>query len=255
VKIVIDAGHGPETPGKRSPDGSLWEYQFNSAVARFLADELLHGYEGVEILFTHADDRDVPLKERTDRANAWGADLFVSIHANAYGDGGWNEAKGIETYVYTTRPAAALKLAEAVHRNLIRATGRPDRGVKTANFHVLRETKMPAILVECGFMTNRQEVAFLKCDEYRRKCATAIAGGIAEVYQLKRKSAVTNPPAADELPKITGSARVLVNGQDIGMGYLIDGRTYVPLRAIGDALGLQVEWDQSTKTASLKGGK
>ena len=186
MRIVIDAGHGPETPGKRSPDGSLREYQFNSAVARYVEEALLH-YEGVEILFTHDDNRDVPLKERTDRANACNADLFVSIHANAAGDGGWNSAQGIETYVYTTRPPAAVTLANAVQRNLIRMTGRPDRGVKSANFHVLRETKMPAILVECGFMTNREECELLKSDAYRRKCAEAIVAGIVETYGLKRK--------------------------------------------------------------------
>ena len=188
MKIVIDAGHGPETPGKRSPDGSLREYQFNSVVARYVADALLRDYEKVEILMTHDDSRDVPLKERTDRANVWKADVFVSIHANAAGDGvTWNSAQGIETYVYTSRPPDAVALANAVQRHLIRATGRPDRGVKSANFHVLRETKMTAILVECGFMTNRQECELLKSDEYRRKCASAIVAGIVETYGLKRK--------------------------------------------------------------------
>jgi len=205
MKIVIDAGHGPETPGKRSPDGSLREYQFNSVVARYVADDLLHGYEGVEILMTHSDARDVPLKERTDKANAWKADLFVSIHANAAGEG-WGSAQGIETYVYTTRPAAALKLAEAVHRNLIRATGRPDRGVKTANFHVLRETKMPAILVECGFMTNREECELLKSDAYRRKCAEAIVAGIVETYGLRPKQPA-QPSATDEVSAWAREAR------------------------------------------------
>lgn len=196
MRIVIDAGHGPETPGKRSPDGSLREYQFNSAVARYVADELLHGYEGVEILMTHADDRDVPLKERTDKANAWKADLFVSIHANAYGDG-WNSAQGIETFVYETRPPAAVALANAVQRQLIRATGRPDRGVKSANFHVLRETRMTAILVECGFMTNREECELLKSDSYRRKCAEAIVAGIVETYGLKPKQTGQTQPSDD----------------------------------------------------------
>jgi len=206
MRIAIDAGHGPETPGKRSPDGSLREYQFNSTVARYVADTLLHGYEGVEILMTHADDRDVPLKERTDRANAWGANLFVSIHANAAGEG-WSSAQGIETFVYTTRPAAALKLAEAVHRNLIRMTGRPDRGVKSANFHVLRETKMTAILVECGFMTHREECELLKSDTYRRKCAEAIVAGIVETYGLKPKRPVQDDPAPDEVSSWARAAR------------------------------------------------
>src|SRR5690606_11830869 len=131
-------------------------------------------------------DRDVPLKERTDRANAWKADLFVSIHANAAGDG-WSSAQGIETYVYVSRPAPAVALANAVQRQLVRATGRPDRGVKSANFHVLRETKMTAILVECGFMTNREECELLKSDAYRRKCAEAIVAGIVETHGLRKK--------------------------------------------------------------------
>src|SRR5690606_26580965 len=104
----------------------------------------------------------VLLKERTDKANAWKADLFVSIHANAAGDGGWNSAQGIETFVYKTRPPAAVDLANAVQRNLVHMTGRPDRGVKSKDLHVLRETRMTAILVECGFMTNREEVELLK---------------------------------------------------------------------------------------------
>jgi len=197
MRIVIDAGHGPETAGKCSPDGSLREYHFNSAVARYVADKLFSGYEGVEILMTHDDSRDVPLKERTDKANAWKADLFVSIHANAYGDGGWNSAQGIETFVHETRPPAAVALANAVQRQLIRATGRPDRGVKSANFHVLRETKMTAILVECGFMTNREEAELLKSDAYRRKCAEAIVAGIVETYGLRPKRPVQTPPSDD----------------------------------------------------------
>ncbi|MDT9725081.1 N-acetylmuramoyl-L-alanine amidase [Xylanibacillus composti] len=186
MKIAIDAGHGPDTPGKRTPDGAMREFQFNQAVARYLR-EALAKYEAVETKFTHADDgsRDVPLKERTDAANAWGADAFVSIHANAFGDGSWNAVMGIETYVYTTRPKDSVELATAVHQSLIRQTGRPDRGVKAANFHVLRETAMTAILVECEFMTCKESAALLQQDSYRRLCAKAIADGLASRYSLQ----------------------------------------------------------------------
>jgi N-acetylmuramoyl-L-alanine amidase len=187
VKIAIDAGHGPETPGKRSPDGTLREYHFNAPTARYVADMLLHDYEGVEILLTFEDSRDVPLKERTDKANAWGAELLISIHANA-ADEGWSSAEGIETFVYLTRPAPAVALANAVQRRLIRATSLTDRGVKSDNLHMVRESRATAILVECGFMTNRQEAELLKTDVYRRKCAAAIVAGIAETYGLKRKA-------------------------------------------------------------------
>lgn len=204
MKFVIEGGHGPDTPGKRTPDGSMREFHFNSAVARYVRDGLMQ-YEGVEVLFTHADDRDVPLKERTDKANAWKADAFFSIHANAFGSD-WNDANGIETFVYTSRPAAAVKLAEAVQRTLIRATGRRDRGVKAGDLHVLRETKMPAILIECGFMTNRQEAELLKSDQYRRKCAAAIVQGIAEVYGLKKAGAA---PSASGTP-IAGKSQATI---------------------------------------------
>ncbi|QUO43472.1 N-acetylmuramoyl-L-alanine amidase [Brevibacillus composti] len=187
LKIAIDGGHGPDTPGKRCPDDSMREFHFNSVVARYVRDELMQ-YNGVQTIFTHADDgsRDVPLKERTDKANAWGADLLVSIHANAAGDD-WSDAQGIETFVYKTRPADAVKLAEAVQKHLIAATGLKNRGVKADDLHMLRETKMTAILVECGFMTNRTEAELLKSDQYRRKCAKAIVAGIAEVYGLQKK--------------------------------------------------------------------
>lgn len=185
MNIAIDAGHGPQTAGKQSPDGSLREFQFNHAAAGYVR-ELLQQYVQVQTRMMHAEDgsRDVPLKERTDAANRWRADLYISIHANASGSS-WSSAEGIETYVYTSPSSASLRLAEAVQRQLVNRTGRRDRGVKRANFHVLRETAMPAILVECGFMTHPEEVRLLQADSYRRLCAQAIAAGVAEVYGLK----------------------------------------------------------------------
>jgi N-acetylmuramoyl-L-alanine amidase len=195
--IVIDAGHGPNTPGKRTPDGSMKEYEFNSAVANHLRNELAQ-YENVRVHFTHSDREDVPLKRRTDEANRLCADLFVSIHANAAG-ANWSSAEGIETFVYKTRPREAVALAEKVQAQLIASTGRKNRGVKTADFHVLRETKMTAILVECGFMTHREEAVLLKSDDYRRKVACAIARAIAEQYGLKRKVEPATPKEAVKL--------------------------------------------------------
>lgn len=201
MRVVLDAGHGPDTAGKRTPDGTLREFHFNVPVAQYAAD-LLKQYEEVEVMFTHEQGSDVPLSTRTNKANAWGADLFVSIHANAAGDGGWSSARGIETYVHTNRPAAAVALANAVQRQLIKATNLADRGVKSANFQVLRETKMTAVLVECGFMTNREEAALLKSDGFRKVCAAAIVAGIEETYGLKLKV----QPTAE---KPTGPADIL----------------------------------------------
>jgi N-acetylmuramoyl-L-alanine amidase len=185
LKIVLDAGHGPDTPGKRTPDG-MREYEFNSSVAKYVR-ELLLDYQDVAVKFVHSDSRDVPLDERADAANSWNADAYVSIHANAFGSGGWNSANGIETYVHTSKPKEALSLAQKIQKNLIKNTGLSNRGVKAANFQVLRETAMTAILVECGFMTNREEAALLKTNAYRKNCARAIVGGLVEQFGLKKK--------------------------------------------------------------------
>ena len=188
MKIAIDAGHGANTPGKRTPpfpDGHIMhEHEFNYATANYVVG-LLSNYEGVQVHKTYEEVRDVPLKERTDEANAWGADVFVSIHANAVGTG-WNSAHGVETFVYTTRPSEAIDLAKKVQSELVKSTDLYDRGVKDANFHVLRETHMTAILVECGFMTNRHEAELLEVASYRHKCAAAIASGIVDQYNLKK---------------------------------------------------------------------
>jgi N-acetylmuramoyl-L-alanine amidase len=191
-RIAIDAGHGPETPGKRVPDDSMREFHFNSVVSGYVKEQL-EQYENVEVMFTHAPDRDLPLKERTDKANEWNADVFVSIHANAIDDtdgvpDGWDDrVEGIETFVHATKPKEATELAAEVQNQLLRETGRKNRGVKAANYHVLRETDMTAILVECGFMTNHEEAELLKSDAYRRKCASAIVQGLVNYYKLKKK--------------------------------------------------------------------
>ncbi len=184
MKIILDAGHSFSTPGKRTPDG-MQEYEFNSAVANKVRT-LLNRYENVDVHFTHSDNRDVPLQERTTYANNLSANVFVSIHANAWGSGGWNSACGIETYIDRSVPARALKLARRIQENLVRETGLADRGVKTADFYVLKQTKMDAVLAECGFMTNKAEARMLRMDSYREKAAAAIVQALAAEYQLNR---------------------------------------------------------------------
>ncbi|RFU66971.1 N-acetylmuramoyl-L-alanine amidase [Peribacillus saganii] len=182
MKVVLDAGHGFTTPGKRTPDG-MKEYEFNRAVAGMVRI-LLEADKTTQVFFSHSDSRDVSLAERTSLANSLGADLFVSIHANANGDGSWDDAHGIETFIYTTVPRKSAILANSIQKHLIAATKMRDRGVKAADFHVLRATKCPAVLVECGFMTNRREASLLQTDSYRQICAGAITSGILD-YQKK----------------------------------------------------------------------
>lgn len=201
MKIKLCAGHGYNTPGKRVPDGSMREFEFNSAVANY-AKSLLESYENVQVSFAHdpTGKTDVSLSSRVNEANKEKVDAYVSIHANAYGTG-FNSADGIETYVYTSKPKEALSLANKVQNELIKQTGRSNRGVKTANFYVLKNTHMTAILCECGFMTNKEEAGLLKSDSYRRKCAESIVKGLVDQYNLKKKAVVKKPSE----PSKTGS--------------------------------------------------
>lgn len=187
---MLDAGHGYQTPGKRSPD-NFQEYVFNREVALAMK-KLLMNYEEVTVHFAHLDVKDVLLEERTNLANKLNVDCYISIHANAYGSS-WNEVRGIETYVYPTKPKEAMQLARRIQNNLINATSLPDRGVKTADFHVLRETKMTAVLIECGFMTNQQDVNRLRSETYQQTCAIAIVKALVDQYQL-RLSTTSQPP-------------------------------------------------------------
>jgi N-acetylmuramoyl-L-alanine amidase len=190
VKLVINAGHSKETPGKRTPDGTMREYDFNSAVAKQVRDNL-EEYENVQVFFPHSDKMDVPLHERTDYANdEVKADAYISIHANAF-SGVWNSANGIETFIHPNAGEDTKQLAKLIHTELIEMTKRKDRGVKTADFHELRETDMPAVLVECGFMTNLVESKLLKTVSYRLLCARAITEGLVTYFRLKKKKAGT----------------------------------------------------------------
>lgn len=256
-KFVIGAGHGPETLGKRSPDstGLLREFHFNLSVANKVI-ALLNEYEGVQTLALHEASRDVPLNERVQKAIDWGgADAFMSIHANAFGIGRWNKAGGIETYVTTTRDTPSVNLAGSVQNELLKATGLRDRGVKEADFRVIwgaphnwneYQKLVPArILVECGFMTNREEAKLLLSDAYRDLCAGAIVKGLAQTYRLKKK---------EQLPVVTQTTRVTLDGKLLPAWIAIiqnQSRSVVEVREIAELLGLRVNWNSQTQTVEL----
>lgn len=195
--VAIDAGHGHNTPGKRCPDDSMREHDFNGNVATKVCNIL--NKNGIETY--RSDDItgniDVPLITRTNNINSKKANICVSIHANAF-TGEWNDANGIETYIIA-RGGEAEKIANIVQRKLIENTGRKDRGVKISNLHMCKETKMPAILCECGFMDNKEEAELLKTEEYRIKCAEAIAYGILEYLNITPTDEVkVTEPIKDE---------------------------------------------------------
>ena len=187
ILIAIDDGHGMETAGKRTPafsDGRVMkENEFNRAVADYLAEGLKRN--GFDVLMVAPGDEDVCLNTRVLKANNKNAAAYISIHANAFGTT-WSEANGLETWIYEKimPDSATYRFAKTIHDELIRETGLKNRGMKrSADFCVLRSTRMHAVLVECGFMTNKEEAALLMDDAYRRKCAEAICRGVCIFYE------------------------------------------------------------------------
>ena len=173
-RICIDAGHGGKDPGAAGRSG-LNEKDVNMQVALKVADLLMDRYT---VVMTRTDDQYVSLGKRCDIANQSKSRLFVSIHCNAAEN---HEANGIETFHYYTSTRGKL-FANAIQRGLIALTDRRDRGVKAAGFQVLRDTSMPAALIELGFITNAEEEQLLQNEEFQNACAKAIVKGIDDFF-------------------------------------------------------------------------
>ena len=242
MKIAIDDGHGMETATPAFSDGSVMrENEFNRAVVSYLHDELIRN--GFSVMLTAPEDTDISLATRVQRANDAHADYFISVHANAFGNG-WNDANGVESFVYALNDAKTTSLARCVQHELVRETGLRDRGVKeNPTLYVLRKTTMPAVLRECGFMTNVIEAKLLKSDAYRKKCAVAICRGICsytgKVYQ-EEKSLVS-----------IGSVIIENRTEDVDL-ILWEGRNYLSARDVGEMFGYDVSFKGSTPIFTKK---
>lgn len=177
TKIFIDPGHGGTNPG--AVGNGVIEAEVNLAVSKLLAENLRNmGYD--VMLYRTTNDENVispiaaDLRNRARMANDWGADYFVSIHTNSSVN---PQANGFETYVYR-KGTTAEKLATSIQTSVINALGMKDNGVRQANFSVLRNSNMPAVLVELGYLSNPTEALNLNSSAWRAKIASAIAEGI-----------------------------------------------------------------------------
>lgn len=187
---VIDPGHGGRDPGAIGPTG-LQEKVITLPVAKRVA-EILQG-AGIDARLTRDSDKhfatslSADLSARAKIANQAGASVFVSIHCNSSTN--WS-ATGTETYHFPGS-AEGQRLAGCLQRQLVTTLGLKDRGVKQENFAVLRESAMPAALVELAFISNPQEEEVLKSAEAQEKAAWAIAQGIGEYLGVE-----VTPPVA-----------------------------------------------------------
>lgn len=193
--LFLDDGHGQSTPGKRTPimrsgkakGRAIRENEFNRAAVQMV--KLLAEAEGFEVIEVAQGDEDIALRERSNLANnhyvrkGLGRDeaVFVSIHANAYDGKFATNNGGVETYHFPSS-VEGERLARCVHNELIKGTKQIDRGVKSANFHVLRETMMPAILVEALFMDVEEEALLMLDESFQNEVAREVVSGITNYF-------------------------------------------------------------------------
>jgi len=183
MKLYLDPGHGGSDSG--AVGNGLKEKEISLDIALKIRSILTNQYENVQIKMSRTGDSGKSLGQRTNEANAWGADFFLSIHCNAFN----GSARGYEDYIHTSlsNSSTTAKYQDVIHAEVIKVNQLQDRGQKKADFHVLRETAMPALLTENGFIDNAQDAALMKQSSWRQKVAQGHAIGIAKAFNLKKK--------------------------------------------------------------------
>ena len=182
TRLIFDYGHGGTDPGamykgRKEADDVL-------SIGKSVATEVRR--HGVTLDETRTTDKTVTLRERSNLENRKKYDYFISFHRNAFQP---EKAKGVETFLYTTGGAQAKQLAERIQKELV-AVGFANRGVKRANFHVLRETKAPAVLIEIGFIDNTADNQLF--DKKRKQIVEGIARAILNQVGVTYKAVASN---------------------------------------------------------------
>lgn len=175
-RVTIDAGHGGIDPGTIGAVGTLEKdvtLQMALRLRKLMQDS------GMEVEMTRTKDMQILLRPRVEVGDAFDSDVFISIHANHIGD---PSVAGIETYYFTPR---SLPLARSVHRKLVAQLKRPDRGIRRNNFVVVKYNKMPAVLVEVGYLSNPTEERLLNNAQYQQRAAEAILAGVQEYFRTR----------------------------------------------------------------------
>lgn len=258
--IAVDPGHGGSDPGAIGPTG-LKEKVPNLAIALHLR-QLLEA-EGVKVVMTRDGDYDVSLSDRVTKARGAGAELFVSIHNNAFGDPGPN---GTETYYYNNKVggapgspyvATSQAIASYVQKAVVSSISRFDRGVHSANFYVLRQSPMPAVLIEGVFISNPEEESLLKDVYFQQRLAQGIFNGLRAYYSAHEQGpgglvvpTVRLPWGArgEEVNRLQECLRAL--GVDLEVNGAYDAPTEIAVARLQKAMGLDVDGCYGPATAS-----
>lgn len=244
MKVCIDAGHGGLDPGALGAMGAH-EKDIALTVGKLVGQALERN--SIDVVYTRTEDKrlvepggEPDLTARANVANQSSADCFVSIHCNSAAD---KSAHGTETYAYSTS-SQGYPLAKMLQDKMTAATGLTNRGVKTANYAVLRKTTMPAALVELAFISNAQEELLLINPTWQAKVADAIAQGIVQHLGL-----VWVPTAAK-----AGQVKLMA-GDKVQMVELVqdnrDGVVWAPVRDVLALVGHSVGWDDTNKVVVI----
>lgn len=177
LTVVIDPGHGGRDPGAVGI-GGLREKDINITVSRRVQASLQA--KGINAVLTRSDDRELDLAPRVSIAERADADVFVSIHSNAISMSR-PDVNGLETFYYSS----GFRLAQTIHNNILQRTNLRDRGVRRARFYVLVNTSMPAVLVETGFVTGREDAARFRDPAAVNRIADGVTGGILQYLNVQ----------------------------------------------------------------------
>lgn len=188
--VVIDVGHGGTDRGAKANHPYCEEKRICLLTARLVKQYLEQ--LGYHVVMTRSTDSFITLAKRVEIAQQAHANIFVAVHYNSSRS---PEAKGIEVFFFDskenkTRANASKKLADSILSRLIRKTEAKSRGVKKGNFYVIRETSMPAVLVEGGFISNSEERVLLKSRDYQEKIAQGICDGIDQYFRVRKRSPI-----------------------------------------------------------------
>lgn len=219
ILIALDAGHAVTTAGKQTPDG-IKEWELNDKV-RDKVVAFLSDYD-VEFVFPDNNEgtKDESLTSRRTMYVNKGVAAAVSIHHNA-NTGSWNSATGVEVYTDRNETAKDKALAQAIYERLVTNTGLRGRGIKEANWTVINQNTVPAVLVEGGFMDSKNDYNIITSDAGQTAYARAVADGLIEFLGLKKKVVETPvkpapapAPAAPAKPKVN---QAVLNWQKAAM--------------------------------------
>lgn len=203
IKIALDAGHGLYTAGKETPD-KIKEWTLNDKVRDYVV-ALLADYD-CEIIHTDNDEgkTDETLNYRWNKYLKAGVSAFVSIHHNAY-TGKWGNATGVGVYTDKNPTKKDIELANCIYKRLVKNTGLKGRGVQQYEFYVINQDRIPAVLVEGGFMDGRNDYKYITSEAGQKAYAQAVADGLIEFLNLKKKAATKPAATVKELYRVRAS--------------------------------------------------